>query len=472
MNQSSLLEIRNKRAVLVGINKYSDNSIRSLSYGVADVASTAELLADPKRAGYDPANLRLMVDDAEEANKKPVRSNIMSSIKSLAETVSGEDSVLFFFSGHGIERDGKSYLLSSDSRLNVLDDTAVSVGWVRKTLEASNARVKIIILDACHAGALIGKAESGRMTRAFKESIFPAPEGFVILSSCKMNEVSYEWEEKGRGVFTYYLNEGLSGLADFDSDGLITVSDVSRYVSEKVRSWAFENGVQQNPTLECKISGDIPLIDVPEALRVKPRPQPYKEGDPREHVSKIHLFRSWGGYNYEKWAQELCGALLKFFRPEQISKKYPRYIFPYGYIAGGSGENEMCFEYSHSNWDLIETIIFDLQSFSWNKMIYDLNVHFNVNELTKLCKEAKMEIISFDPEEKFEMKVEAEAWGQAGLPATVTFKNVEKGATIQVKNMMDEEEPTSEFFDKLNPKNVLTLLKPSLIKLRKVKTER
>ena len=70
MNQSSLLEIRNKRAVLVGINEYGDNSIKNLSYSVADVTSTQEVLTDPKRAGYDPANLRLMVDNAEDASKK------------------------------------------------------------------------------------------------------------------------------------------------------------------------------------------------------------------------------------------------------------------------------------------------------------------------------------------------------------------------------------------------------------------
>lgn len=117
-----------------------------------------------------------MVDSAEETNRKPVRSNIMSSIKSLAETASGEDSILFFFSGHGIEKDEKSYLLPSDSRLNVLDDTAIYIAWIRDTLLASNARVKIVILDACHAGALIGKAESGRMTKAFQQSIFPPPD--------------------------------------------------------------------------------------------------------------------------------------------------------------------------------------------------------------------------------------------------------------------------------------------------------
>lgn len=468
MNQSSLLEIRNKRAVLVGINEYGDNSIKNLSYSVADVTSTQEVLTDPKRAGYDPANLRLMVDNAEDASKKPVRSNIMSSIKSLAETASGEDSILFFFSGHGIEKDGKSYLLPSDSRLNVLGDTAVSIDWIRKTLLASNARVKIIILDACHAGALIGKAESGRMTKAFQESIFPAPEGSVILSSCKMNEVSYEWPEKEHGVFTFYLNKGLSGSADFDSDGLITVSDVSRYVSEKVKNWAFENGVQQNPTLECKISGDIPLISVPAALRVMPKPRPSKEKDLREYVSIIHLLRSWGGYSYTMWAERLCGSLVKFLKPEQISKEAGKYMFPFGHIERTKyGPNEMCFLYGRSNWDLVEAIISDLQSFSWNGIIYDLNVRFNANKLVKLCKEAKMEIVSFTPGEEFEMIVRAEGWGQAGFPATVTFKNVNSAASVKIKQPVagQEKELEDKFFEKLSPKNVLTLLKPSLLKI-------
>jgi len=259
MSNSSILRIQNKKAVLVGINRYSDNGIRSLNYSVADVKSFFKIIADTDRSGYSPQEIKVLIDNSEK-REEPSRSNIMSATISLANGANIEDSILFYFSGHGLEEGGKSYLLPSDSRVNILKDTAIPIEWIKDTLNKSAARVKIVILDACHSGPLIGKETTGIMTKGFHDSIFPPPEGFVVLSSCKLNEVSWEWPEKEQGVFSYFLVEGLKGEADKDKDGRITITEVNNYTSEKVKHWGFINSKQQSPTFECKISGDILLI--------------------------------------------------------------------------------------------------------------------------------------------------------------------------------------------------------------------
>ena len=48
----------------------------------------------------------------------------------------------------------------------------------------------------------------------------------------------------GQGVFTYYLLEGLRGMADLDGDGVITVDEQYTYVSKKVPE---ATGKNQNP---------------------------------------------------------------------------------------------------------------------------------------------------------------------------------------------------------------------------------
>ena len=48
------------------------------------------------------------------------------------------------------------------------------------------------------------------------------------------NETSTENDELKHGVFTYFLLEGLRGKADIDTDGIITVDEVYRYVSKEV----------------------------------------------------------------------------------------------------------------------------------------------------------------------------------------------------------------------------------------------
>ena len=130
---------------------------------------------------------------------------------------------------------------------------------VREIIEQSPAHAKVIVLDACHSGASIGKAEP-TMSPAFIRRVFEEAEGMAVLASCKQGQQSWEWQAKQRSVFTYYLLEALSGHADLDGKGFVTVSDVSRHVTDGVKAWAVNAGVPQTPTLQYTVAGDIILL--------------------------------------------------------------------------------------------------------------------------------------------------------------------------------------------------------------------
>ena len=97
------------------------------------------------------------------------------------------------------------------------------------------------------------------MSEAFIRRVFEQSEGMAILASCKQGQLSYEWREKGCGVFTYYLLEALEGRADWDGKGFVTVQDVNRYVANGVKLWAVQHNVSQTPTLQYSVAGDIVL---------------------------------------------------------------------------------------------------------------------------------------------------------------------------------------------------------------------
>ncbi len=238
-------------AVLVGVNQYIDPSIANLSVCVDDVTAIQEQLA----GRYQLA--RLLTDAKPE--HLPTRSNIMGELSTVAQAASEDDLLLFYFSGHGMARDGESYLLAHDTRLAALKHTAVAMRDVREIIEQSPAHAKVIILDACHSGASIGKAEP-TMTPEFIRRVFEEAEGMAVLASCKENQQSWECPEQRRSVFTYYLLEALSGKADLDKKGFVTVSDASRYVTDGVKTWAAEKGSPQTPTLQYTVVGDIILL--------------------------------------------------------------------------------------------------------------------------------------------------------------------------------------------------------------------
>lgn len=246
----------NRWAILVGVNVYDDHDFYGpLKLCVKDVEAISDQLIT---GGYNPQRVRLLTDTTDE---KPTRANILTVLQSVANATEVDDLLLFYYSGHGDEKDGESYLVARDGRHLVLGDTAVSVTRIKEILNGASARAKVIILDACHSGASIGKKGATPMTPEFIGRVFEQAAGMAILSSCKQDQVSWEWSDKRQGVFTHYLLDALTGAADRDEKGFVSVQDASRHVTDGVRLWASQLNRSQTPTLQYEVAGDIILAD-------------------------------------------------------------------------------------------------------------------------------------------------------------------------------------------------------------------
>lgn len=239
-------------AVLVGVDHYTDTAIADLSVCVNDVTAVQQKLSD----SYEAA--RLLTDAAGE-RFLPNRANILGELATAAESAGENDMFLFYFSGHGVAEAGESYLLPRDARLAALKHTSVAMRTIKEIMDESPAQAKVIVLDACHSGAALGKAEVV-MTEEFIQRVYAEAEGSVVLASCKQGQRSWEWTEQKLSVFTYYLLEALAGQADYGNKGFVTVADVNRYVTEGVKRWAEEHDKPQTPTIYASMAGEIVLV--------------------------------------------------------------------------------------------------------------------------------------------------------------------------------------------------------------------
>jgi len=244
------------KALLVGINQYMDSN--NLSYCVQDAISLQRILSDNKHGMNEENNIRLMIDDSDVYNK-PTRNNILNNLRSLSKNAQSDDIILFFFAGHGMEIQGEGFILPSDFRQEAGAQGSISIKSIKDELMTSKAKFKLIFFDACHSGSINGRAETGKMTEDFYKSLFPAPEGFVILSSCKEQEYSYEYPEKEHGVFTFFVLSGLEGDADENSDGYVDVLELHHHITPKVQQWAFQNDKVQTPVIDANFSGTLML---------------------------------------------------------------------------------------------------------------------------------------------------------------------------------------------------------------------
>ncbi len=146
-----------KLALLVGVNGYAGEGLRSLRGCLMDIEMQRELLIS--RFGFHPADILVLTDETEQ---KPTRNNILAAYeRHLIQQAKPNDVVVFHFSGHGsqvtdpdpITSDGTLGTLVPIDRPNGTDSrfdiTGRSLFLLTQALQTEQVTT---ILDACHSG--------------------------------------------------------------------------------------------------------------------------------------------------------------------------------------------------------------------------------------------------------------------------------------------------------------------------------
>jgi hypothetical protein len=168
---------------------------------------------------------------------------------------SGEDTALIVYaSGHA--RDGALHLRG----------THLSLQELRAAVEASGATLKLLVIDACDAGA-IARSKGATPGPEFAVSFRPLPlSGMAIITSSGPTEASQEWDSLQGSLFTHHLLTGLRGDADGDGDGQVSLSEAYAYTWRRTVVNASRSG--QHPAFELDLSGTGDLVlAVPRAAR-------------------------------------------------------------------------------------------------------------------------------------------------------------------------------------------------------------
>lgn len=272
-------------ALIVGIDTYlyDDAQIPDLKYAVADAKLFYERLISPTGFAVPPGNILLMTDDADRPEWKPTRNNIIAMLETWITQARENDMVIVYFSCHGMEFDGKTYLLAADTRYANPKETGIALREhvIDVLATKCKARKKILILDSCHSGGGRGTAP---MTKQMKEEMLPRgfkPQPktatpaeisfFATISSCDIKEIALEDPKLGHGIFTYYLASYLSEKGDKNRNKIVELSELFDQVRDSVSRHAARLGARQNPILLMPRPPDpseVPLLIV--------RPEPLK----------------------------------------------------------------------------------------------------------------------------------------------------------------------------------------------------
>lgn len=263
-----------RRAFIVGVERYRDGDIQSLTRANTDAKDIGR---DLEQAGFDKKNVTVVTDVASKAdfNKK---------FDVFLKTVKEGDFVLFYFSGHGVgvETENANYLLFGDLKspvtfareklpaaerkdVNVVrtklpdfldaytneqvPKDGVSVREIERRLAERKPSGAFLVLDACRTILRADPAEERKVARSSASGSrlvdYKEPsEGTLVFFSASFGEQAVEsFDESDRRrnslfaeVFRYEMLRPGQSLVE-----------LSERVSRVVKAYALHKGRQQEP---------------------------------------------------------------------------------------------------------------------------------------------------------------------------------------------------------------------------------
>ncbi len=170
----------------------------------------------------------------------------------LPRRVSKDSRVFVYFSGHGSPdvSDGSAYLMPWDADASFVKSTGFPLARLYKALGALPARHVIALIDSCFSGAG-GRSVLVAGARPLVTVRLPTslPPGISVLTASESEEIAGSLPERGHGLFSYYALQGISGAADPDGKGHVTLEDLYAYVHKHVILDARRQNREQTPTL-------------------------------------------------------------------------------------------------------------------------------------------------------------------------------------------------------------------------------
>jgi WD40 repeat protein len=232
--------------IAVGVGDYNDPQIQSLDFAAQNAKRVHDQLATSTTQLYRFTGTTLVDNDAirplwnvytEEAANR------------LAEDIGPDDLVVMYLSGHGLRdrRTNRWYFVTSDAHYNDLmsDRYEDCLSFEDLSTLAKLPCRKLAILDSCHSGAVQPVMEPHDLKAALR---WLQDDMVLTLTASEGNEEAAEQREARLGRFTARLIDALRGQADSSGDGIVTLDETFRYVTDAMEADSLRDGFIQRPT--------------------------------------------------------------------------------------------------------------------------------------------------------------------------------------------------------------------------------
>lgn len=250
------MENEKRYAILIGIDDYSVRA--KLDYAVKDAKAIRDLLVN--RCLFSDENISLIISEEKE-HISDVTGRLLSAFSEIKKSfVPENDSLFFYFAGHGEMHFGESTMIFHDS--------SFPIKQLCDMLNSLKPKFLSCIIDACESGGKV--LTRGVPVENKNESVIQKyleiSSGVLFMFACQEDEKAHEMKKLGHGLFTYYFLQAFEQQSEYDEFGIL--------VPEKVIAFVKKNTIdvskfKQCPVVELHSPGYYPLAFTEAAIKSK-----------------------------------------------------------------------------------------------------------------------------------------------------------------------------------------------------------
>lgn len=226
-------------AIIIGINDYNDSP---LNFCVNDAVDIKKVLMS--NCKFDEKNIFMITSDNKNSNKD-ITGKYLEAIRAIKEEFrANEDSILFYFAGHGSCKDNKSVVW--------LQESSYPIEEIFNDICLLNPKVQTYIIDSCASGSkVLTRNKETELEKYIKNS-----RGAMFLYACQNTESAQELSKLEHGLLTYKILEAIENKNLYDEKGYLTFNRIVDYVQREI---SLNSDFTQIPVIENNIVGFYPF---------------------------------------------------------------------------------------------------------------------------------------------------------------------------------------------------------------------
>ncbi|MDH4163165.1 MAG: caspase family protein [Nitrospirota bacterium] len=217
-------------AIVIGIEEYRQKLPRA-DFAANDAQTMAGYLINV--LGYPEENVITLIND------RALKSDMEKYFEQwLTNNVEPQSSVFIYYSGHGAPdpKSGSAYLVPYDGDPTFIKQTGYSLKRMYDVLNKLQNKETIVALDSCFSGAG-GRSVLAKGSRPLVMNLkttAPLAKSVVVLSASSGDQISSSYDDKGHGLFTYFLLKGIKEEDVVGQNGSLNVKDLFSYLKPQV----------------------------------------------------------------------------------------------------------------------------------------------------------------------------------------------------------------------------------------------